>query len=149
VTVYLTLDSEALSGRAFRARDLLPLLGQTTRGSNAVLPGATGRRALAPVIDEIDVAIEWVVNGLYDEDDLPHSTPAEGLAANLDYFRALFMESGDTTTGLIDASVTLPGVVLNSSIQCLSWDPQWNRTRYTASVLTRLVVPSGLWTPTP
>jgi hypothetical protein len=73
----------------------------------------------------------------------------ERLLANLDYFRALFMESGDTTTGLITASVTLPGVVFNSSIQCLSWDPQWNRTRYTASVLTRLVVPSGVWTPTP
>lgn len=146
MSVYLTVNSEAISGRAFRARDLSPLLGKSHRGSNLVLPGATGRRPYAGVIDEIDVAIEWNVDGIYDYTNARHSDVTKGVALNIAHYKALFMDNGNATTGLVAATLTQPDATLSASIQCRSFDVAWNNGRYSARVVTRIIVPAGVWT---
>lgn len=146
MSVYLTVNSEAINGRAFRCRDLLRLLGHTTRGSNIPMPGALGQKPFAGVRDEIDVALEWVTDGLYDYTNAAHTNPDQGVSLNLLHYRALFMDNGNATTGLVAATLTLPDRTVSASIQCRSWDPEWNQGRYSARVLTRIFVPAGAWT---
>ena len=146
MSIYLTVNSEAISGRAFRARDLSILLGKSHRGSNRVLPGATGQRPLAGVIDEIDVAVEWVVDGLYDYTNAAHSNIDQGLSLNITHYRALFMDNGNATTGLVAATLTLPDATKSASIQCRSFDVAWNGGMRSAKVMTRIIVPAGVWT---
>ena len=146
MAVYLTVNSEAISGRAFRCLDLSPLLGKSHRGSNRVLPGATGTRPLAGVVDEIDVALEWVVDGIYDYTNARHSDLTKGLALNIVHYKALFMDNGNATTGLVAATLTQPDATLSANIQCRSFDVAWNGGRYSTKVTTRIIVPAGVWT---
>lgn len=146
MSVYLTVNSEAISGRAFRARDLSVLLGKSHRGSNRVLPGAAGQRPLAGVVDQIDVAVEWVVDGMYDYTNAVHTDVTKGRALNIAHYKALFMDNGAAGTGLVAATLTQPDATLSASIQCRSFDVAWNSGLYSARVVTRIIVPAGVWT---
>lgn len=146
---HLELDSVHIQYKAMGARDLRPLLGnRTLRGGNRTMPGAVGTRPLAGVLDEIDVSIEWVVTGQTDETGAPNADMEEGLSANLAYYQDLFMNSGDATTGLVDAVLHMPDDDYVAEIQCRAWSEVWTGP-ISAVVVTRLVVPAGLWTPAP
>ena len=140
MSVYLTVNSEAISGRAFRCRDLSPLLGKTHRGSNIVLAGAIGERPYAGVVDQIDVALEWVVDGIYDYNNAQHTNIDQGVSLNITHYRALFMDNGNATTGLVAATLTLPDATKSANIQCRSFDVAWNDGRRSAKVMTRIIV---------
>lgn len=142
---YLTLNSVDLNKRAFLPRDLRPLYGNRTyRGSNRVLPGATGRRPLPPVRDQIDVTIEWVCDGLVDETGASQAG-VQGLADNLNYYRSLFTTPVVAATGTLPATIHLPDDDYTADVQVWSWD-EVVVPPYTAIVLTRIVVPAGIWT---
>lgn len=145
---YITINSENLNTDAMRPFDLLPLLGNVDRGDNRVLPGATGRRPFAGVRDEIDTTINWFCDGRVTYTGTPQA-PVAGLSINLEHYRALFMDSGDATTGLIAAVIHLPDRDVQASIQIRDWTPVWGRSPFMATVATRIIVPAGIWTTVP
>lgn len=140
---YLKFNSVSLNKRSFFPKDLRPLFNAQFRGANRVLPGAVGQRPLAPVRDQIDTSIEWVCDGRFNTSDAAQEGIA-GLATNLAYYRGIFTSPADAATGQSPGTLYLPQGTLISSLQCWSWDEVWTGP-FSARVLTRLVVPSGVW----
>lgn len=143
---YLTWAGVSLTHAAFQPKDLRPLKGRQTRGGNLPIGGVVGRTAYAPVGDQIDATIAWVVRG-----DVAHTTGAlaadarSQLDINLAYYEDLFMDSGDADTGLVTATLVFPSRTLTAQAQCWDWDERSNVKGNLAQVVTRIVIPAGAW----
>lgn len=142
---YLTIGTVVCNQDAFRAKDLLPLMGETSRGSNRILPRAVGQRGLRRTRDQIDEAITWYVDGRRDPGGTVYASPASGLIQNLNYYRNAFFDQANASTGLVGGTLTLANGTVTANIQVWDWDQVWTGPM-SATVVTRIVVPAGEWT---
>lgn len=142
---HLSIGTVVCDKQAFRAKDLLQLMGRSDRGNNRVMPGAEGQRALRGVMDQIDEPVTWYVDGRTKWDGTAHSSAASGLIQNLNYYRAAFFDQADATTGLVAGTLTLANGTVTANIQVRDWDQVWTGPM-SATVVTRIVVPDGEWT---
>lgn len=141
---HLCIGTVACDQDIFKPQDLLPLLGRSTRGSNRLLPKATGRRAKINRRDELDVTLTWFVNGRKN----PGGTitaAGTGLLDNLAYYKAAFFNQADASTGLTAGTLILENGTLQADLQVRDWSAYWTGP-LSATVATRIVVPSGEWT---
>lgn len=137
-TELLTFDGELLAPLAIECEDLTGLRDFMMRGENRILPGAPGRRALDPVLDELDTTLTWKVRGRWRYDGDLQDDPIEGVAVNLEHYRALFFGGGGHTISLQYAG----SVFTDSEVQV----PNYAAARtgpFTATILTRFVIPPG------
>lgn len=137
----LTWDSEALEG-AITAEDLAPLRNFATRGDNLTMPGAAGVRPYAPVRDQLDVSIVWVVTGRFDHTGAPNSDSELGAEVNQEHYRTLFTTGGDAVTGEHEITLTFAGTTFDGLAQCREYAAV--RTGPTTfQIVTRLVIADG------
>lgn len=137
----LTWDGEALSGPIV-CEDLSLLRAFATRGGNRVMPGAAGRRALAPVRDQIDVTLVWSVTGRFAPlTGTPHDDREVGLEENLEHYRALFTSAGDAE-GEHAISLAFAGDSFTGGAQLRDY-AQARTGPETARILTRLTIAAG------
>lgn len=132
----LTFDSVLLTG-PIKCRDLSPLRDFAVRGSNRIFPGAPGQRATTLVRDQLDRTFDWLVTGVTEPDGTPYVDLTAGLEANLEYYRTLF-----TTGGLHDISLSFAGSTFTGECQVADY-AQVRTSSITATIITRLVIPSG------
>lgn len=137
----LTWDSEELSG-SIVCEDLAVLRSFATRGSNRTMPGAAGTRALAPVLDELDVTLAWAVTGRFDWNGSPYADPETGVEQNLEHYRSLFTTGADPDTGEHDISLAFAGSTFEAGAQLRDY-AQTRTGPTTARILTRLVIAAG------
>lgn len=142
---HLSIGTVICDQEAFKARDLLQLMGRSNRGSNRVMPGAEGQRATRGVLDQIDEPVTWYVNGRRDWAGTINADIGSGLIANLNYYRSAFFDQHSPTTGMVAGTLTLPNGTVTANIQVWDWDQVWTGPM-SATVVTRIVVPAGEWT---
>lgn len=133
----LTFDGVLLTG-PIKCRDLSPLRDFAVRGSNRVFPGAAGQRSTTLVRDQLDRTFDWIVTGLTESDGTPYVDPATGVEQNLEFYRGLF-----TTGGLHAVSLSFAGSTFTASDVQVADYAQARTSWATATIITRLIVPSG------
>lgn len=147
---WLVLGGEPFATHAIVHRDLLPLRGLARRGENRILAEVAGRKPYFHLRDELDVTLRWFVNGFHDPDGVPFADPLDGLETNLEHYRTFLEDAAlDPVTGCVDAELHLVGRTLTGEVQPLTWDPVRESGGATAQVLTRIIVPAGIWTVAP
>lgn len=144
MTDHIKIGTVTCDQEAFRPVDLVPLLGRSSRGNNLPFPTAVGQRPYAPLRDQLDVTIQWYAIGRTNQGGTAQS-PGTGLYENLEYYKAAFLGQGNGSTGLTAATLYLQNGTLTSNIQVWDWSPYWTGPM-TATVTTRIVVPTGEWT---
>lgn len=129
---------------ALRPVALDPLRAVIKRGDNRLIPGRKGRRPKALVIDEVEVAIEWRLNGWRDPAGVVYPDYEEGLETNHRLYEALFTQGADANG---EKAATLHTAVddLTGRIQVLTFDP-YPTGPATKTILTLIRVPAGEWT---
>lgn len=136
----LTWDSEELEGPIV-CEDLSALRNYATRGSNLVMPGVAGARPYAPIMDQLDVTLVWVVTGLFAPDGTPHTDQQIGVELNLEHYRGVFTTGGDPAgehdITLSFASSTFTGEAQLRDYAVVRTGPG------TARILTRLSIAAG------
>lgn len=143
---WLEIGGQPWATRAIVHVDLLPLRAVATRGSNTPIPGIAGVVPNPRRTTEIDAVVEWRVRGSWTPNGAEHPDPVAGLDANLDYYAGLLFAAVDPATGLTAAKYHLAdGRVYKTELQPVAWDAQRTGPA-SASVLTRLIIPSGAWT---
>lgn len=136
----LTWDSEELSG-PIECEDLGVLRNFVTRGSNLILPGAPGTLPIAPIQDELDVTLVWLVSGRFDPDGTPHVNQELGVEQNLEHYRDLFTTGADAD-GQHDISLAYAGATFEGEAQLRDY-AQARTGPGTARIITRLIVTAG------
>lgn len=139
---WLDIEDEPLATPAIQPYDLLPLRAMMFRGANLPMGDADGTRPYKPVLDELDVTIRWYLKGFHDPDGVPFADYRNGVDENLEFYRALFNDDQDPTTGEKTYTLHLATKTLTAPIQCWSWDPVRTGPA-TATILTRLVIADG------
>lgn len=137
----LTWNTEELSGPIV-CEDLGLLRNFVTRGRNRTLPRAPGTRGLAPLRDELDVTLTWVVTGRFDPDGDPHTDQELGAEQNAEHYRGVFTAPGDPDTGETDISLAYAGSTYEGTAQLREY-AQARTGPGTFRILTRLIVTAG------
>lgn len=139
---YLVIDSEDVDGPDIIAEDLMGFRAAMYRGANLTMSGAVGQRPYAPILDALEVSVNFRINGFTSYSGTPSSDPQDTLDLNVEHYRALFCDGGDALTGEKDYTLVLPSRSLIAPVQC--WDFSPVRTGpATATVVTRLIVAAG------
>lgn len=139
----LTWDSELLDViGCITCEDLSPLRSYMTRGTNLTMPGAVGTRPYAPVLDELDVTLVWILSGRFAPNGTPHSNHEQGVEQNVEHYRSLFTTPGAAITGehvisLAYAGSTYGGTAQLRDLAVVRLGPG------NARIVTRLVVTDG------
>lgn len=105
---HLEIDGVPLATPAWEAMDLHGLLqGADQRGSDRLLPGASGVRAYKrrPTVSKRPVRL--VIFGDYDREGVAYADPFLGLVANIDYLRANVADPTGTGDGTRTAVLRL------------------------------------------
>lgn len=137
----LTWDSEDLEG-PIACEDLSVLRNFATRGSNLIMHGAVGARPYAPILDQLDVTLTWVVTGRLTPAGAAHPDQQTGVEANLEHYRELFTTGGDADTGEHVISLAFAGSTFTGLAQLREY-AQVRTGPGTARILTRLSVADG------
>ena len=145
ISEYLTIGTVTCNSEAFKAVDLIPLLGSESRGSNRVLPGAFGQRPLTPVRDQVDVAVTWYADARYNPGGTLIGPGTGNLYTVLAYYKSAFLNQANATTGNVAGTLTLANGTVTANMQVWDWSPVWSGPM-SATVVTRIVVPDGQWT---
>ena len=116
-----------------------------SRGESALIPKVAGRRAYAPIRDEMVVDLELMVFGRNNAAGTPHATVLAGLDANLDTLTDWANARIDGTSATWAATLTTnSGATYTADVQILNWQvAQENVTQVVISYDLR--IPSGIW----
>lgn len=102
--VYLELNSIALACPAWEITNIEELFNDmSVRGSDRIMPGAAGRRALKRVVDATVFTFSFEVYGDVDVDGTPIADSAVGLIQHLDYLKANLGLADQTGDGTVPA----------------------------------------------
>lgn len=106
-TYYLELNSVPLACPAWEVTNLEVLLAddQAVRGSDRILPGAAGRRALPRVLDATVYTLGLEIWGQVDVDGAAIADPGAGLIAHLDYLKANLGLAAGSADGTVPAEL--------------------------------------------
>jgi hypothetical protein len=119
-----------------------------TRGDNAVIAERPGRKAFAPIRDEVVVDMELMVFGRVDGTGTPHADVEEGLDENLAYLEDWVLDRTDGSVVTCLAQLeTRSGRTFEADVQLLNWQIlQENVTQVVIGYDIR--IPLGMWTET-
>lgn len=151
MAVGLTINGQSfdLDGFAEHTTSLARLWGAvTTRGENRTIPGAEGRKALAPIVDEVTIDMELDVFGVNDNTGTPHANETVGVSDNVLWLRDFVAALADGSTDTVTASLEVLGSrTFGAEVQILNFQVV-NLGTSVARVLYDLRIPGGTWTET-
>ncbi len=142
-TAYLEINSVPLATPAWRILDLSRLNGLAVRGSDRVLPGAAGSRAVRRRLTAYTQSLPLLVEGRYNHEGTPQSDIYIGLDDNIDYLHTNVITPPTTATvaavwhratGNKSAAIHVEG------FEPQAWGAGWVRFNLEISI------PSGAWT---
>lgn len=139
-------DEIALKCLAFGILDPSPLVVilVTRGGDNVTLPEEQGRRPYPLELDQIQVALPFVVSGVTDPDGTPYDDDELGLKANLAYLKANVWRPTGTATRACRID-EYGGGTLTANIQSVGVQPVKKSRGYWSGVWT-VNVPLGEFT---
>lgn len=138
---YLIFDGVTLDG-PIECEDLGVLRNMVFRGKNRLYPGASGRRPLRLVMDELEETLVWFVRGTPDVNGDPQD-PEDGLVANREFYWNLFGGGGDGQTSEHEIVLHMADFVFDGTLQVVEY-AQPRTGPQTATILTLVRVPSGV-----
>jgi hypothetical protein len=105
----LEIDGVPMLGPAWTLTDLTPLWGQVdVRGSDLILPMASGRRANQRRIDATEHSLQLIICGETDQDGDLWPNPWIGLEENLAFLRTNVVDPTGVGNGTLPAVLTMP-----------------------------------------
>lgn len=114
---YLELAGVPLSTPAWELLNIEALLsGPATRGSNVILPGASGVRPRRRRATARTVTLELSVTGSFGPDGVKYDDPVLGLLTNLELLRAITDPSADNNS-VITATLHWKGASRTGGVQ--------------------------------
>lgn len=145
-TGYLVINTVPMHLSAWCCLDLSPLwVPANSRGENAIVPGAPGRRAFPRRVDQTDVALRIVVSGEADVGGNPYTRGAiYGLQQNLAYLCAHVVDPPTAPTATVAATLQLPNspTVLTADVQVLQLEELFHVADFWRGLL-HLRIPAG------
>lgn len=114
------------------------------RGSNVVLPGASGTRPYAPRVAEARVNLAFLISGYVDEFGIAAADPAEQLKEHLEFLQATVFELPGTMSGTRSAELWLPGSythILTADVQVVL--SPGNMPGYIKKATIGMTIPAG------
>lgn len=117
--LYLDIDGVPMSCAAWEVTNLHMLLsGPSTRGSNIIVPGASGVRPKPKRATETSRSLEMYVWGECDPAGVEYPDPVAGLFANVELLRDLSAPKAEPST----ATLHYPGGSYTAAVQLGSFE---------------------------
>jgi hypothetical protein len=142
---YIELAGLPLSTPAWELLNIEVLLaGMQARGSNIVIPHASGTRARRRRRDQRTVTLEMAVTGAYDPLGAVNVDAALGLLANLEALAAA-LNPPATTDSLVAVTLTWRGVTRNGFAQVEGYEVGTHASPSDVPLTIDLTFPRGGW----
>lgn len=143
---YLIVNSTPLATPAWRLTDLTPLWSSAeVRGSDRILPGAPGVRAMRRRPTATRLILPGVVWGDRNRENTPYGDVRTGLHTNIAALQAAVIEPPTTGDGTVAATWVIPGTDRTANVHVLAFTPTKLSPRSIRFVL-ELSIPTGRFT---
>lgn len=142
-TQHFVLNGVPLSTPAWELLNLQVLLaGPAIRGSNVILPGASGTKARRRRATERSVTLELQIFGDRDPNGVAHTDPVLGLMLNIDALRQV-TEPPTTNDSLVTATLIWKSITRDEPVQVVGFDVGGNVGTGSVAATIDLVIPTG------
>jgi hypothetical protein len=145
----LTINSVSLNTPAWGILDLSELWASQPplRGTNVVLPGATGQRPYPRRFNEAKWALHMVISGVCDQTGAPYADEETGLQTNIGYLLANVVDPPTPPAATRAASLLLPDgtTTRTANVQVTGFDRGAKNHGLMRAVL-ELTIPGGMFT---
>lgn len=140
---WVEINGVDLATHAWLITDLSDLLNTPdARGSNEVMPGASGRRFFRRFRDELDVVFPMSIFGDFDEDGNPIADPVQGVIDHVEYLRNSL---GEFEASLVPLVWHLPdGTTQSADVQVLGFARMTDAGPGHLRCALRVLIPAGV-----
>lgn len=143
-STYLEISSTPLATPAWRVLDLSKLYGMSKRGSDLVMPGASGVRPYERVVTFRSIGLPIIIMGRQKRDGTVNSNIYEGLDDNVDALMTAVVEPPGTTEGTRAAVWHRATGNVSADVHVEAFEPEawgngWIR------FMLELSIPAGRW----
>lgn len=143
---YLIINNVPLATPAWRLTDLTPLwTSAAVRGSDRLLPGAPGVRALRRRPTATVLVLPGVVFGNQDREGTAHPDARTGLHANIAVLQSEIIEPPTSGDGTRAATWVIPGTDKTADVHVTAFTPT-AFTPDTVRFVLELSIPAGRFT---